>query len=137
MLRQNNTKEEAQHLNCDYNSTITGHQMNLERSHHYFSTTHHSKSLAASALHMTVVMLLFPFFLLSNAAVLERSSKLYFPTEPRLPSEMEVRIGETLTLTCEASGSPAPKVSWLKNGQPIPEVNSMYSCLCAVIEFTI
>ncbi|NXK97014.1 HMCN1 protein, partial [Formicarius rufipectus] len=35
----------------------------------------------------------------------------------------DVRVKENhgVTLTCEVTGSPAPRVSWLKDGQPVPE----------------
>lgn len=36
------------------------------------------------------------------------------------PQNTEVQEGDTLRLYCRASGSPTPKLTWLKNGGQIP-----------------
>uniref|UniRef100_A0A8D3EB01 Heparan sulfate proteoglycan 2 n=1 Tax=Scophthalmus maximus TaxID=52904 RepID=A0A8D3EB01_SCOMX len=44
-------------------------------------------------------------------------------TQPQVqvsPQNIEVHEGESLRLYCRASGSPAPKLTWLKNGGQIP-----------------
>ncbi|XP_071421021.1 hemicentin-1 [Pithys albifrons albifrons] len=35
--------------------------------------------------------------------------------------DVKVKEGHRVTLTCEVTGSPVPQVSWLKDGQPVPE----------------
>jgi len=44
-------------------------------------------------------------------------------TQPQVqvsPQNVEVHEGDTLRLYCRASGSPAPRLTWLKNGGQIP-----------------
>lgn len=44
-------------------------------------------------------------------------------TQPQVqvsPQNIEVHEGDTLRLYCRASGSPTPKLTWLKNGGQIP-----------------
>lgn len=44
-------------------------------------------------------------------------------TQPQVqvsPQSTAVHEGETLRLYCRASGSPTPKLTWLKNGGQIP-----------------
>ena len=47
---------------------------------------------------------------------------IFTPVEPIItkpdgstPSPLELSLGETLSLTCEAKGNPAPNVTWKKN----------------------
>uniref|UniRef100_A0A665UZU7 Heparan sulfate proteoglycan 2 n=1 Tax=Echeneis naucrates TaxID=173247 RepID=A0A665UZU7_ECHNA len=45
-------------------------------------------------------------------------------TQPQVqvsPQNVEVHEGDTLRLYCRASGSPTPKLTWLKNGGQIPQ----------------
>uniref|UniRef100_A0A8C5CWQ2 Heparan sulfate proteoglycan 2 n=1 Tax=Gadus morhua TaxID=8049 RepID=A0A8C5CWQ2_GADMO len=41
------------------------------------------------------------------------------------PPSAEIHEGETLRLYCRASGSPAPKLTWLRNGGQVPPQNRM------------
>ena len=124
MMHQNYTAGGVQQLNCVCSSTITGRRMNIDRSHHHFSKVYHSKSVALLPLHMAVLMLLFPFFVLSNASSINVVRQLRFGSA-RVPETTVARAGQTLTLNCEANGSPAPEVSWMKNGIPVLEVTWM------------
>ena len=36
-------------------------------------------------------------------------------------TDIAVAVGETLSIPCTASGIPPPEITWLKNGQPLPE----------------
>ncbi|KAK2497112.1 hypothetical protein MC885_006692 [Smutsia gigantea] len=44
--------------------------------------------------------------------------------EDRRGANVSGVAGQSLTLECDAKGSPAPEVVWLKNGQPIPKADS-------------
>lgn len=51
------------------------------------------------------------------------SSPSAYGTQPQVqvsPQNVAVHEGETLRLYCRASGSPTPKLTWLKNGGLIP-----------------
>ncbi|XP_068397521.1 hemicentin-1 isoform X4 [Eschrichtius robustus] len=41
------------------------------------------------------------------------------------PVEMSVIVNNPLELTCIASGIPAPKITWMKDGRPLPQVDQM------------
>ncbi|XP_004688211.1 PREDICTED: hemicentin-1 [Condylura cristata] len=41
------------------------------------------------------------------------------------PIEISVIINNPLELTCIASGIPAPKITWLKDGRPLPQMDQM------------
>ncbi|XP_056361302.1 LOW QUALITY PROTEIN: hemicentin-2 [Oenanthe melanoleuca] len=60
----------------------------------------------------------------SRAGVADRSFVLQIQVPPVLESpegseEQVVAEGSDVTFTCEATGSPAPSVTWLKNGEPL------------------
>ncbi|XP_014111826.1 PREDICTED: hemicentin-2 [Pseudopodoces humilis] len=60
----------------------------------------------------------------SQAGVADRSFVLQIQVPPVLESpesseEQMVAEGSDVSFTCEASGSPAPSVTWLKNGEPL------------------
>ena len=43
-----------------------------------------------------------------------------FTTETQVaPSHYFRKIGETLSVTCEATGKPSPEIVWMKNGQKL------------------
>ncbi|XP_026189282.1 basement membrane-specific heparan sulfate proteoglycan core protein isoform X3 [Mastacembelus armatus] len=53
----------------------------------------------------------------------QKSSPSGVGTQPQVqvsPQNIEVQEGDTLRLYCRASGSPTPKLTWLKNGGQIP-----------------
>ncbi|XP_075898523.1 basement membrane-specific heparan sulfate proteoglycan core protein [Nelusetta ayraudi] len=55
--------------------------------------------------------------------IVQRSSPSAYGTQPQVqvsPQNAAVHEGETLRLYCRASGSPTPKLTWLKNGGQIP-----------------
>ncbi|XP_054030144.1 hemicentin-2 [Dryobates pubescens] len=65
----------------------------------------------------------------SRAGVANRSFILQIQVPPVLESpesseEQMVPEGSDVTFTCEATGSPAPAVTWLKDGQPLAWQNS-------------
>ncbi|XP_019490993.1 PREDICTED: hemicentin-1 [Hipposideros armiger] len=41
------------------------------------------------------------------------------------PTEISVIINNPLELTCIASGIPAPKISWMKDGRPLPQMDQV------------
>ncbi|XP_070240884.1 hemicentin-1 isoform X2 [Bos mutus] len=41
------------------------------------------------------------------------------------PMEMSVIVNNPLELTCMASGIPAPKITWMKDGRPLPQMDQM------------
>uniref|UniRef100_A0A665UZW2 Heparan sulfate proteoglycan 2 n=1 Tax=Echeneis naucrates TaxID=173247 RepID=A0A665UZW2_ECHNA len=54
----------------------------------------------------------------------QRSNPSGLGTQPQVqvsPQNVEVHEGDTLRLYCRASGSPTPKLTWLKNGGQIPQ----------------
>ncbi|XP_056158189.1 basement membrane-specific heparan sulfate proteoglycan core protein [Lampris incognitus] len=54
---------------------------------------------------------------------IQTSSPVSLGTHPQVqvsPQNIEVHEGDTLRLYCRASGSPTPKLTWLKNGGQIP-----------------
>ncbi|XP_062361457.1 hemicentin-2 [Cinclus cinclus] len=60
----------------------------------------------------------------SRAGVADRSFVLQIQVPPVLESpegseEQMVAEGSDVTFTCKATGSPAPSVTWLKNGEPL------------------
>ncbi|TRZ13268.1 hypothetical protein HGM15179_013842 [Zosterops borbonicus] len=60
----------------------------------------------------------------SRAGVTDRSFVLQIQVPPVLESpesseEQMVAEGSDVTFTCKATGSPAPSVTWLKNGEPL------------------
>uniref|UniRef100_A0A671W9G0 Hemicentin 1 n=1 Tax=Sparus aurata TaxID=8175 RepID=A0A671W9G0_SPAAU len=42
-----------------------------------------------------------------------------------VPAEVSVVVNNVLELHCEASGIPAPSLTWLKDGRPLPQTNSL------------
>lgn len=42
-----------------------------------------------------------------------------------MPAEVSVVVNNVLELQCEASGVPAPTFSWLKDGRPLPQTDSL------------
>ncbi|XP_034445775.1 basement membrane-specific heparan sulfate proteoglycan core protein isoform X2 [Hippoglossus hippoglossus] len=53
----------------------------------------------------------------------QKSNPTGLGTQPQVqvsPQNIQVHEGETLRLYCRASGSPTPKLTWLKNGGQIP-----------------
>ncbi|XP_054704630.1 hemicentin-2 isoform X1 [Grus americana] len=62
----------------------------------------------------------------SQAGVVDRSFILQIRVPPVLESsesseEQMVAEGSSITFTCEAAGSPAPAVTWLKDGEPLAQ----------------
>ncbi|XP_056242096.1 basement membrane-specific heparan sulfate proteoglycan core protein isoform X12 [Seriola aureovittata] len=54
---------------------------------------------------------------------IQKSNPSGLGTQPQVqvsPQNVEVHEGDTLRLYCRASGSPTPKLTWLKNGGQIP-----------------
>ncbi|XP_042264751.1 basement membrane-specific heparan sulfate proteoglycan core protein isoform X10 [Thunnus maccoyii] len=54
---------------------------------------------------------------------IQKSNPSGLGTQPQVqvsPQNIEVHEGDTLRLYCRASGSPTPKLTWLKNGGQIP-----------------
>lgn len=39
------------------------------------------------------------------------------------PKEFSAALGSSITIECEAGGSPPPAIHWLKNGNRIPQVS--------------
>ncbi|OWK59760.1 Hemicentin-2 [Lonchura striata] len=65
----------------------------------------------------------------SRAGVADRSFLLQIQVPPVLESpesneEQMVAEGSDVTFTCKATGSPAPSVTWLKNGEPLGQQNA-------------
>ncbi len=58
---------------------------------------------------------------------LAEEEKLFFKLQIPGP-ETVGSLGQGLVLDCEAGGSPAPTIHWLKNGERIPQVKK-YFCL--------
>ena len=52
--------------------------------------------------------------------------KLFFKQE-RPEEETVGSFGETLTLDCEAGGSPSPTIHWLYNGERIIQVSNLFT----------
>ncbi|XP_041648005.1 hemicentin-1 [Cheilinus undulatus] len=42
-----------------------------------------------------------------------------------VPAEVSVVVNNVLELQCEASGIPAPSLTWLKDGRPLPQMDSL------------
>ncbi|CAJ1060969.1 hemicentin-1 [Xyrichtys novacula] len=42
-----------------------------------------------------------------------------------VPTEVSVVVNNVLELQCEASGIPAPSLTWLKDGRPLPQTDSL------------
>lgn len=38
-----------------------------------------------------------------------------------LPNDVTVLVNKTTLLECQADGSPAPKISWIKDSQPVAQ----------------
>ena len=55
--------------------------------------------------------------------------KLFFKQE-RPEEETVGSFGETLTLDCEAGGSPSPTIHWLYNGERIIQVSNFFIDTC-------
>ncbi|XP_035509461.1 hemicentin-1 [Morone saxatilis] len=43
-----------------------------------------------------------------------------------VPSEVSVVVNNVLELQCEASGIPTPSLTWLKDGRPLPQTDSLH-----------
>lgn len=41
------------------------------------------------------------------------------------PTEISVVVNNPLELTCIASGIPAPKITWMKDGRPLPQTDQV------------
>lgn len=41
------------------------------------------------------------------------------------PTEVSVVVNHMLELVCEAEGIPAPTLTWVKDGRPLPQVESL------------
>lgn len=41
------------------------------------------------------------------------------------PEEVSVVVNNVLELQCEASGIPTPSLTWLKDGRPLPQTDSL------------
>lgn len=61
-----------------------------------------------------------------------RYSSLCFPLQdpPRIEgsggtAEVSVVVNNVLELHCEASGIPTPSLTWLKDGRPLPQTDSL------------
>ncbi len=54
---------------------------------------------------------------------LAEEEKLFFKLQIPGPETIG-SLGQGLELNCEAGGSPAPTIHWLKNGERIPQVRS-------------
>ncbi|XP_056628956.1 hemicentin-1 isoform X2 [Triplophysa dalaica] len=48
---------------------------------------------------------------------------------PQAMVEKAAEVGSEVILTCEVQGSPAPLVTWSRNGQPIPPVTAWFTVL--------
>ena len=70
---------------------------------------------------MIVVKLSLPFFVLSVFQLHAVASLDFIHTD--ITHTTRGKVGQTVTLDCEARGSPAPAVYWLKDGKPIAEVS--------------
>ena len=67
------------------------------------------KPISIISLLMTLVALAFA----------DSGRKLFFQDHsPR--GDVQLRVGETFMMDCEAGGSPSPTIHWLFNGQRIP-----------------
>ena len=42
-----------------------------------------------------------------------------------VPAEVSVVVNNVLELQCEASGIPTPSLTWLKDGRPLPQTDSV------------
>lgn len=42
-----------------------------------------------------------------------------------VPAEVSVVVNNVLELQCEASGIPTPSLTWLKDGRPLPQTDSL------------
>lgn len=54
----------------------------------------------------------------------------HFSDPPRIngsgfPTEVSVVVNNVLELVCEAEGIPAPTLTWVKDGRPLPQTNSL------------
>ncbi|XP_009950773.1 PREDICTED: LOW QUALITY PROTEIN: hemicentin-2, partial [Leptosomus discolor] len=61
----------------------------------------------------------------NGAGVAELWYSLQVTVPPRItaaPRPLTVMVGEPVTLECEATGTPAPVLLWLKDGNPVPSV---------------
>ncbi|KAK6480953.1 hemicentin-1-like [Huso huso] len=67
----------------------------------------------------------------NEAGSAERRSRLSVNVPPEIqedgqPLNRTVSLHQSLTLGCEASGTPSPDIIWLKDGQPIPESSGIW-----------
>ena len=50
------------------------------------------------------------------------------------PQNKNATEGDDVTFTCKIQGIPAPKVEWMKNGDPITDSESFVRCFVFVLD---
>lgn len=68
--------------------------------------------------------------LVSLTLVSSSSNGLFLSDPPHIkgsgvPAEVAVVVNNVLELQCEASGIPTPSLTWLKDGRPLPQTDSL------------